>query len=589
MAALTKFQGWRLYRQLGNIGNWHRVLESSLNSSDAPTVVQSNWVVSIQKLPPFSDDTIWVKVPHLDDLLAALVRENRTEGLNLIAEVASSRYQHWAAAPAYAQITADALFNIRQVEDLPAQMEALTWLPNVPKLLTTDLTAVWPRLQAITQDVALALDSTSPYTRRLGLDNARESLNRVRQSLAPLGDVAVKRWQPVVDVWLDLLDEERAQPILPEGQTILNPYDAGNPLNLRRAALFRGRTALVETVVNSLLERNRPTLALHGPRRMGKTSFLLQLPRLLGGQVIPVFLDLQRPGFTESTAAFFFSLARAVATDAQIQRSLISLARPDQGEFKRHPFTAFENWLDEEIVPTLAQAGNFTLLFCFDEFEMLGKAISAGRIDRRTPDELRHTIQHRQAVSLLFAGLQTLEDLGPNWSSYFISIRPLAIGYLDSAEAVDLIRNPDPQAGFNLVYEPAAVDDILSITRCHPYLVQLACSAIVNLANQYRILTATRSLVAEAQNLSLEMGEPYFRNLWDESTGTDAATRQAGQDILRRVAAVKRPVPLVPDSLEARQALDRLVRYKVLEKVGDGYQVEIELVRRWVAERAPQF
>jgi len=535
-------------------------------------------------LPPFSDETIWLPVPHLNDLLVLVARENRKLALQLIGEVAESR-QEWAANPALIQITADSLAACDSVEKLPLTIKSIDWLPDNVAILGSDIAEVWPRLQGISQDVKSSLKSASPYNRRLGLDQARDSLNRLRQSLVPLGQVAITRWQPVLDQWLKLLDEPLRQPLLAKGKAIVNPYDSGNPLNLQRSALFRGRDEVTATLVNALLERNRPTLVLHGPRRIGKSSFLLQLPRLLPGRVIPIFLDLQRAGMTDSAGDFGYGLARAIQREAQIQRKLSLPAPPARADFRAHPYNTLSDWLDEQAIPALR--GDFSLLLCFDEFEKLGSAIAAGRLDERLLDELRHTIQHRQAISLLFAGVQTLEDLGPRWSSYFISVRPLEIPYLSEAEARDLIIAPDRQVHFPLEYAPAAVSQIITVTRCQPYLVQLVCSAVVQLANRDRTLLATPALVTEAISKSLDDGAPYFQNVWEETPGTTPDMLALGQNLLRQIAATDpTPYSLLPTP-DIQPALTRLLRYKVLVQLdGAGYRFDVPLLARWVRERA---
>jgi hypothetical protein len=305
---------------------------------------------------------------------------------------------------------------------------------------------------------------------------------------------------------------------------------------------------------------------------MGKTSFLLQLPALLPGQTLPVFLDLQRPVITQSTAAFLFNLARTISRDARPYRLL--LEPPQRAAFDETPFEAFATWLEDVALPSLQ---GFNLLLTLDEFEKLGEAVEAGRLDVRIFDELRYLIQHQTQLALLFAGVQTLDELGASWSTYFINIKPLTISYLNPAEAEELIRQPDPGADFRLSYEEAVVADIIEQTGCQPYLLQLVCSAIVEEANAQARLDVSRAVLEAALVRALEQGEPYFRNVWDEMAGPE------GQPLLQRLASQAGEVAL-PDS----PALARMIRRRVVSRNGDRYQVEVPLVRRWVAERAPQ-
>jgi hypothetical protein len=363
--------------------------------------------------------------------------------------------------------------------------------------------------------------------------------------------------------------------------------------------LFKGRRDLRDAVVHALLEGTRPTLVLKGPRRMGKTSFLQQLPALLPGKTIPVFIDMQKPSLRTSDSAFLFGLSRAIVESVKPYQ--ISLPGIERSDDRSLTFEGFDRWLDE-VVPKHLQ--DYNLLISFDEFEKLGQALSEKALSLQVLDELRYTIQNRSKIALLFAGVHTLEDLGPEWSSYFINVRTLSIGYLSPSEAEDLIRNPNPEVEFKLKYTDDAVRQILDDTLGHPYLVQLVCSCVVELANARGVLRADRKLVKAGEKLSLERGETYFRNVWDEMAGP------AGRPLLRQVAAASQPVLLSIEDPEARRALDQMVKWKVLAKIngptdgrstsflgrlfgqktdpGDRYTIEVPIIRYWVVQNAPE-
>jgi hypothetical protein len=204
-------------------------------------------------------------------------------------------------------------------------------------------------------------------------------------------------------------------------------------------------------------------------------------------------------------------------------------------------------------------------------------------------DELRHLIQHQRQLALLFAGVATLEELGPRWSSYFINVRPLRVTYLRLEEAEALIRTPDPEADFPLTYDDDVVADILDLTRGHPYLVQLLCADVVREANERETLRATPEVLTGAIERALESGTLYFRNVWDEMTGADEVSIAAGKALLRQLAEADEPLPLDLDGADVatRRAVDRMVHLDVIEEIEGGYQFEVPLVKRWVAERAP--
>jgi hypothetical protein len=357
---------------------------------------------------------------------------------------------------------------------------------------------------------------------------------------------------------------------------LLNPFTFGNPLR-DRAELFKGRRRFVDEVYRLVLDRNRPTLVLHGPRRCGKSSFLLNLQRLLPSDLIPVYVDLQASGITNSEADFCYGLLRAIVRDCRSQRISL-MALPQRKEFYEAPYPLLEDWL-EDALPAL---GRRRLLLTLDEFEKLGTALTEQRLSVGLLDELRSLIQHQERLAFLFSGVQTLAELGPNWSSYFISVVPMEMLYLEPQEAEDLMLDPDPD--FDLRYDTGILPEILRLTRCQPYLLQLLGSAMVTQANLAHTQRITFPLLQAAIEMALTQGDPYFTNVWTEFTGTTAAEILAGQAYLQRLASDRPPPDLShPDT---QNAIRRLHRYHVIETVEGNDRIEIPLIEQWVRERS---
>ncbi|RRR70269.1 MAG: ATP-binding protein [Candidatus Viridilinea halotolerans] len=323
-------------------------------------------------------------------------------------------------------------------------------------------------------------------------------------------------------------------------------------------------------------DASRPTLVLHGPRRCGKSSFLLHLPRLLPSDLLPVYYSLQAPAATSSAADFCYGLVRALRRDLAGQGVLLPEAQ--RAAFHANAYAALEDWLDQAL-PLL---GTRSLLLCFDEFEKLGEAVAQGRVSMAVFDQLRELIQH-SSMAFLFCGVQTLAELGPNWSSYFISVRPMEMTYLEPEAAAELLTNPDPE--FALRYAPGIVEQVLQLTRCQPYLLQLLGEEMVRQANQQQTRLLTPPLLEAALEGALTAGAtPYFTNLWSEYTGTTPEEVAAGQRLLQAIAHAA-PLPATEGAAEGR-ALRRLLRYHVIEGHDGGYRCQVPLVARWVRERA---
>jgi len=162
-----------------------------------------------------------------------------------------------------------------------------------------------------------------------------------------LGGHAVERWRPALEQWQAVVQAEIEQQQAAAGRDWIktNPFQFGNPLKRDQAYLFKGRAAFADQVVRLALDRSRPTLVLHGPRRCGKSSFLLNLPRLLPSDILPVYVDLQTEAATGSEGDFCYSLVRAMRQDC---RSLgLELPEVRRSEFTARPYPALEDWLDE--------------------------------------------------------------------------------------------------------------------------------------------------------------------------------------------------------------------------------------------------
>ncbi len=528
----------------------------------------------LKRTPVYWDDLVFYPLPALDQLLLKALLLDRQQGLEAVDFISHSFRQGWAANQARLAFAVETLTNCTSPQMIAEAPNELEWLADeVLQTLQHHTVEMIPRLLGIAGGVQTTLNADNLYSQRLGYREVLDGLDTLQGRLPSLGEQAVEWWQPVISQWqrvlLDELDDILA--MTPQSTTVANPYQPGNPLPLNRKNLFKGRQELRDAVVNALLERHRPTLVLHGPRRMGKTSFLLQLPALLPGNTVPVFLDLQRPTTTQSTAAFLYSIARAIAQHARPYRLLLD--PPQRNEFEVSPFEAFATWLEDIALPALQ---DFNVLLTFDEFEKLGEAVQAERLDTRIFDELRYLIQHQTQLALLFAGVQTLDELGPAWSSYFINVKPLTIDYLEAEQAEAVIRQPDTTVDFALQYEDHVVEQVIQQTQGHPYLLQLLCSSIVDEANAQKQVHVNTTTFEAALPRALEQGEPYFRNVWDEMAG------ETGQPLLYQIATSTHPVSL-PESSD----LTRLLRRRVIRREDEGYLVEIPLVQRWIVERAP--
>jgi len=434
----------------------------------------------------------------------------------------------------------------------------------------------------ISEDVKAALNQTSTYNQRLALRSVSQNIDRLLRELASSREHNAKHFLPVAKRWGQILYNhcDELAKISELYQEIDSPYIIAIPLT-EQQEIFVGRTDIGKRIEQLILKHSCPPLLLYGQRRMGKTSLLKNLSRLLPSDIIPLFVDLQGAASSASNAeGFLFNLAKYMVDSAK-QQSGLTLPNLTREELiaEADPFSSFDNWLDI-IEKKLEQK---TALLMLDEFEALDNAITKGRFDEEDVlGMLRHLIQHRPRFKVLLAGSHTIEEF-QRWATYLINVQVVHISYLKQPEARQLIEQPVKD--FTLRYESDAVQRVLQLTRCHPFLIQLLCGEIVVLKNEQdssiRRL-ATLADVEAAVPEALGTGSFVFADI--QNNQADAT----GLAILQFLAAqgegaiVSRQTILqhFPDKYNA---LNLLLQRELIEEVSEGYRFQVELIRRWFA------
>ncbi|MCI0477877.1 MAG: hypothetical protein L0Y55_16670, partial [Anaerolineales bacterium] len=337
-----------------------------------------------------------------------------------------------------------------------------------------------------------------------------------------------------LETWEHLLGKELSG--LNAREVIPNVYVAGSPL-ATASKVFKGRHDLFVALERELASQaeSRPTLLLFGARRSGKTSAIKQMPVRLGPDVIPVEVDLQSAATAEDVRGLLFVLADQIKRNALTHRR-VQLSTLTRDDLRADPYVVFGDWLNrvEDSV------GARWILLNLDEYEKLAQMIDDGRIDARVFDFLRGIIQHHPRVTVLLSGSHTLDDVGAihesplqtPLSDYLINVRVLKIENLKEDEARELIVQPIDN--FPLEYEPAAVERILAVTGCQPFLVQATCRDLVNALNEQNRTRATLADADRALDSVLTTGALYFQDLWGGRDSDDAQ-----RAVMRAIATQK--------------------------------------------------
>ncbi|MCL6510237.1 MAG: AAA family ATPase, partial [Anaerolineae bacterium] len=513
-------------------------------------------------LPPRFDQLIILPLPFMDKIIVEAHRENPAAAQQFIRYLTSETNQQAVAARAMRGIGVDVLARCQVAQDIVQAADQLAWLPTP---LPRGFSPFFAEFVDVSRGVRAAMQATSPYRQSQELARQINLLQSIQDRLAAGGDTGeATTFGGIANRWLGLLQalrqslEARAK----ETEEIPQVYVPASALEPDLAgALFRGREDIFRQIEDLVRVSQPQTLLLHGGRRAGKTSTLNYLPRRITPDVLPLKVDLQGVVVAQTLAGLAEQLATQAARAGQQQGVMLKM--PDVNDFREDPFPALERWMDgvEKTV------GRKRILLCLDEYERLGEFVEA--FNNRAPlNFLRYVIQNRRRWIVLLSGSHLLDELPGYWSDYLINTRPIRVSYLDRQAAQSLIVSPVD--GFPDIYAPETVDAILELTRCQPYLVQLACYEIVERLNLARRKRASPDDLQAVVPVMFERGSEYFREFWESLADEE-------RSILRRLARDERLDDVADGTLL------RLVRKEIIERRDGLYRFQVPLIQRYVS------
>ena len=550
---------------------WNRLLLSV----DKPRIQNEKGKLVFRWHSAFWDEFQRLPLLNLDDYLLKVMSTDLNEGRTAMAFLSTTR-QRWAAQEAQIELDAQQLEKCTNVQAIAS---------IYPGLATSDLvgpaSALLRSFSRISTDVAAALQQESAFNQRLALTAVEERLDTLLRELTRSDEKYAERFRPIAAQWRQVVATQSHQ-LAEEAemrQEIDSPYIIGVPLT-EKQEIFIGRTEVSSRIEQLLLDRRRPPLLLYGQRRVGKTSLLNNLGRLLPSKILPMFVDLQGPASrAQDEIGFLYNIGRAMRQSAQKQRNVL-LPELTRDMLQIDPFTQFEEWLDL-VEETL---GDNLALLMFDEFEALERVLEKSRFDEEIVlGMMRHLIQHRPRFKVLLSGSHTLDEF-QRWSSYLINVQVIHIGYLSAEEARQLVETPVQD--FALRYEPLASERVLALTNGHPFLVQLLCAEIVALKNEQ---PPARRRLANLEDVETAVAETLTHGSFFFADIKQNQVQDLGRSILEFMAIQGEQIPVALEKLQVEftedtgvleSTLQSLQHRELIERVDGGYCFQIELVRR---------
>ncbi|MDJ0838194.1 MAG: ATP-binding protein [Acidobacteriota bacterium] len=278
-----------------------------------------------------------------------------------------------------------------------------------------------------------------------------------------------------------------------------NPYIAGSPV--RNIDMFYGRDDLIRRI-QGLVHKN--SFMIHGERRIGKTSLLLQLKKNLSElesndyRFFPAFVDLQ--GIHEEDL-FHHMMSEVIAQAGNWDISMEDLRFEEtNGGYVGRQFARDMKTIIGRLKDRYERHVMVVLLV--DEVDCLNE------FGEKTNQKLRGIFMKDFAEHLtcVMAGIHLKKEWESSGSPWYNFFEEIPVHHIDEQDARELIIGP-VKGIFR--YRADAVDLIINATGGHPYLIQKICVSLIgHKLNDNKFVISREDVAGVLAN----MGEELKRN-----------------------------------------------------------------------------
>jgi GAF domain-containing protein len=445
---------------------------------------------------------------------------------------------------------------------------------------------------SLVDEIDKALNGT--LETRSSIDNALAYLGLAGKETAQLAPPERGILSRIIEQWQNIITTEHSRFI-----KIPNPYNPGPPVYPQKSPFFGRRDVFTWIADNLYGTHQKNILVMHGERRVGKTSILLQIQKGEMGlnlrcdpnhPVCPVFIDLQAYSDT-GTFKFLYYICKSVYEQVvEYSQALAKkLAPPDRDEFERYASITFQDYMKT----TCKLLGNTLLLLMVDELEKLDVLVNENMVEKSIYDQLRSLMQFEMNLSFILAGTHELEELSVEYRNLVHNIALIReISFMDKSDAVDLIRKPVEGL---VQYDENAVEEIWRYTRGHPWLLQLLCQALIEDMNKRgEAHFISLGHVTDIIQRFLSGSEYRLDALWDNCTLIDKAIllklarREEKQHKGMSQLELAETLNIYPSD-DINNSLLRLSKRYLVEKSKSGTEFShtILLFSRWLSANNP--
>ncbi|MEJ0019123.1 MAG: ATP-binding protein [Acetobacteraceae bacterium] len=361
-----------------------------------------------------------------------------------------------------------------------------------------------------------------------------------------------------------------------------NPFAAGGALSSADGRGFFGRDDIFSFVRSALNATQRVPILLYGQRRIGKSSILRQLPRMLPDDLVCVYFDLQGKA-NQTLDQVLYGLARAIA-DA------LGMSRPERQEADEDGFrTGF-------LARVAREAGSLRrLVLLLDEFDVVDPR--PGMASERFIPFLGEVVASNAQMGLILVMGRRTDELSETANAAILKDAvQMRIGRLEPPVVEALVRG---LAGSAMRFSDAAVARVVALGAGNPFCTQVLCHVVWlrNLRDDATALIAPADVDA-AVGQAIELGTNGMNWIYDGldrpeqrlflSALSEAADPLTGQraslDAVQRLLRAKH-IGISAGDLE--RASRELRAWDVIETDETGTHFVVPLLGAWVRKERP--
>jgi hypothetical protein len=367
-----------------------------------------------------------------------------------------------------------------------------------------------------------------------------------------------------------------------------NPYIVGKPVKTQQ--MFFGRKDTFDQIRCTIAGVSVNQAIVYGQYRIGKTSVLYQLMNKLdeehsrlNEEYIPVLAITHGMDTKDSELLRFWSENISSAFRHK-RREVPELPNYEESA---NPYRRFQEYVNE-IMERLEDG---KIIFLIDEYDLIDDLIQERKISMEIFQLLDWMIKHDK-IELIIAGRSSMDALKTEkWKEIARPFVKIKLPPLDEESTRRLITEPVRES---LKYDDSAIEKIIRLTNCHPYLTQLCCHVLVLYHNLKKKNVITYSDVENCIPEILDMGQYGFvAMILADTTPDEQIVLRAMVSGLRErtsiserelVVSIREYNPRISDE-NIREAISRLKEKDIIRSATEEmirYKFICELFKYWV-------